>query len=773
MNSPQYSTSYNRTDADRIWRIALWVLLLLVLANALAAGLRTVADSDMGWHIAIGRYVVQHHSIPSVDVLSFTAAGRPWVYPPFAGVILYLIDTVGGCVALSWFCALACVGTIGYLLRARTLPAVALAMCAIEPIAFRISPRADLFNIVFLAVFLGELWAFQRGRARRLWILPLTMLLWVNLHPGFILALAVIAAYLLLEASEMLFAERRSATLKRLRSAWPWLAATCAVTLLNPWGVRIYDASFVLSGLGPQQQGTYNTSSLIGEFLSVPLNAHLLTQLIDVRHAENGYSWLLCMALVIVILAAWRRQFGVAIFEAAVLYLSLQHARYIALFCVATVIIGASTLEDFWREDSAASARYQRVRDGARWILIAIVAVVTLLHTADFVSNRTHVVFQSQMAFGAGEASWFPERAASFIRREQLPGNIYQEYGLGGFAAWRLGPQYPDFIDGRFDHLAPDVLVTERNLLGQDAESPAWQAAADKWGINVLLLEEAAPRAAERDNVAAFCHSANWRPVYMDEVSLVLMRNTEANRAWIDRLQIDCDTEPFDAPKSASRKQLYDYYTNAGGVLLALHRGEEAEAALLQARALYPYDPNVRLSLAGIYLRERMVDKAEAEYREALALNESDGAWFALGRIYMAQGRMREAGHAFEQAAHLSVSPLMPYMALAQVELALKNPEAALDAYSEAVAHSPYGHGAEAQAPQLYADIADGRAVASQMLGRLPQAVAFAQEAVRLDSGASARWNELAEMLEAAGRPADAAQARQQANALAVGQRAF
>ena len=771
MNSPQYITNYSRPAADRSWRIAIWVLLILVLANGLAAGLRTVADSDMGWHIATGRYVIEHHSIPSVDVLSYTAAGRPWIYPPFAGVILYLIAKVGGCVALSWFCALACVGTIGYLMRARTLPATALAMCAIEPIAFRISPRADLFNIVFLAVFFGELWAFQRGGARRLWILPVTMLLWVNLHPGFILGLAVIVAYLLLDASEMFFAERRSAARQRLRSAWPWLAATIAVTLLNPWGARIYDASFVLSGLGPHQQGTYSTSSLIGEFLSVPLNGHLLKQLVDFRHAENGFSWLMLAAVVVVILAAWRRQFGVAILQAAVLYLSLQHARYIALFCVATVILGASILEDVFREGSG--AQYRRTRDGARWVLIGIVAIVTLLHTVDFVSNRTHVVFQSQMAFGAGEASWFPERAASFIRREQLPGNIYEEYGLGGFAAWRLGPQYPDFIDGRFDHLAPDVLVTERNLLGQAAEVPAWQAAADKWGINVLLLEEAATRAVGRENVAAFCHSANWRPVYMDEVSLVLVRNTEANRAWIDRLQIDCDTQAFAAPQSASRKQLYDYYTNAGGMLLALSRGDEAEAALLQAKALYPYDPNVRLSLAQIYMREGMVDKAEAEYREALAVSESDGAWFALGRIYTLQGRMREAEHAFQHAASLSVSPLGPNMALAQVEIALKDPDAALEAYSEAETHSPYRHGAEAQAPRLYADIADGRAVASSMLGRLPQAVAFAQEAVRLDGGSADRWNELAQMLEAAGRSADAQQARERANALAVGQGVF
>jgi hypothetical protein len=193
---------------EKIYRIAVLVLLVLVLANALAAGLRTVSDSDMGWHLATGRYVVQHHAIPSTDVLSYTAAGKPWIYPPFAGVLLYLIYCTAGYAGLSWFCALACVVTVACLVRRRDLASIVLTMCAVEPIAFRTGPRADLFNTVFFAIFLGLLWAFQRGSKERLWMLPLTMFIWVNVHPGFILGLAVIGAYLLLEVCELPFAGR-------------------------------------------------------------------------------------------------------------------------------------------------------------------------------------------------------------------------------------------------------------------------------------------------------------------------------------------------------------------------------------------------------------------------------------------------------------------------------------------------------------------------------------------------------------------------------------
>ena len=481
------------------------------------------------------------------------------------------------------------------------------------------------------------------------------------------------------------------------------------------------------------------------------------------------------IAILVILLALWRRQPGVVAIQAAALYLSVQHARYIGLFCVTTTIIGSTLLG----EACSTAPPPARLRDGLPKPLpllrippalalgfVCAIGVITLLHTADFISNRTHVVFHTESRFGAGEASWFPERAASFIRREHLPGNIFQEYGLGGFAAWRLGPEYPDFIDGRFDHLGPAVLVQERKLMNQPADSPAWQAAADQWGINVLLILESGNRAADRQDALNFCQSSNWRPVYMDEVSLVLLRNVPANRPWLDRLQIDCRTQELAPPPSASRKALYDFWANAGGLLFALQRDLESEAALQRAVALYPGDPNVRMTSARLYHRHRMLDKAEAEYRAILELNETDQPWDELGRIYVEQGRLPEAEQAFSRAAHLAASPCTSYMNLAQVELWLNHPEAALQAYTGAEHSSPYRKGAESLAPDLYADIADGRADAEQMLSHRNQAIEFEQESVRLNPSIVNRWNKLADLYDSAGQSDPSRQARERAREL-------
>ncbi len=753
-------------------RLALLVLILLVLANALAAGLRTVADTDMGWHIATGRWILQHHSIPSTDVLSYTAHGRPWLYPPFAGILFALIDSLFGPAGLSWFSALACLAAIAVLLRRPTLPAIAFALCAIEPIAFRTAPRADAFNAILLALVFSLLWDFQRGLSRRLWPLPLFILLWVNLHPGFIVGLACIAAYLLLEAADLL-TPRRDAALQRLRRAWPWLLASLAVTFLNPAGPRIYSVAYTLSGLAPQQQGAFNTSALIGEFLSVPLNPHLIAQLFQFRHAENGFTWLLLLALVTIAVAVWRRDFAPAILQCVALYLAVQHARYIGLFCVLTAILGATLVQQAIAALPAPKPARAQTISTARWAFLAALAALAILHTADFVSNRTHVVFATDSSFGPGQSPWFPQRAADFIRAQHLPGPIYQEYGLGGFTAWRLGPQspsdpgYPDFIDGRFDHLAPDVLASERSLLNTPPDSPAFTSAADTWGINLLLISEAAPRAAQRQSAAAFCRSTLWRPVYMDEASLVLLRNTPANQPLITRLQVNCFTQPLTPPANASTKARYDFDLSAGGLFFALGRDSEAETLLLNAQSLFPADPNATTALADIYMRHQLWDRAQTQYLAALDRQDSDGLWYALGNLYLRRQQLPQAEDAFLHAASLAVSPMDADLALAQVEILLQHPQAALDALDGAEKHSPYRDGAESLAPLLYARIAEGRAIAARQLGQLQLALTYESRAIQLDPSNAPLWQEYATLLDAAGQPDTAQQARLRAATLA------
>ena len=742
------------------------IFILLVLLSALCAGLHTVADYDMGWQLATGRYVVQHHQIPRTDVLSFTSAGKPWAYPPFAGVLLYLTYGAFGYAGLSWFCALACLGVVAYLVRRGDIGSAFLAMLAVQSIAARTGPRADLFSTVFFAFFLGELWAYHRGTRCRLWLLPVLMLFWVNLHPGFIAGLGAIAAYLLTEAADLLFVERRQAVLLRLRGVWPWLAACAAATLVNPWGPRIYVASLTLSGLAAPAQGKLNGNSFIVELQGVPISRSLLYRLSDIRHTENGFTWLLLVAVILVGLFLWKRQLGGAVITLVALYSVLAHVRYVGMFAITIATLGGPLLSEVFVSSSSAETGKStrplvRVPEAMGTFVTAVLCGVALLHIADFVSSRTYVVFNTDWRFGAGESSWFPERAAAFIRREQLPGNVFEEYVVGGYAAWSLGPRYPDFIDGR--GLSSDLVAEQLKLFFEDPDSQLWQSEADRWNLNVVLVATSRFRGAQKMDPLAFCMSKTWRPVYMDDVSLVFLRDTPQNRPWIDRLQIDCLTQQLTPPAGASRAALYDFYLNSGALFSELLRDRESEQSLRRATALYPEDPNVHLLLATLFQHEKRYREAEQEYRASLARNQDSGALYALGCLYANEGHKVEAVEAIERAASESLEPFDMYRTLGKLQIALKHPEEALAAFAEAEKKSPFRNGGESLAPEVYAEIAEGNAEAHRLLGHWPEAIAFQQEATRRTPLIAGRWSRLAELYEATGQSQLAAEARQRA----------
>ena len=379
--------------------------------------------------------------------------------------------------ALTWFCALACLAVVAYLVRRGDIGSAVLAMLAVQSIAALTAPRADLFSTVFFALFLGELWAYHCSMRSRPWLLPVIMLLWVNLHPGFIAGVGVIGAFLLLEISDLLFAERRQAALLRLRPR-PWLAACGMATLVNPWGPKIYVASLNLSGLAAPAQGMLNSNTFIGEFQGVPLSSHLLYQLIDIRHMENGFTWLLLLALVVVGLFLWKQQVGAALIALLALYFGLAHARYMGMFAITVATLGGTLLSELFVgstsiistvETEKTTASRIRVPIPIAIIVTAIFCAVSLLHIVDFVSSRTYVVFNADWRFGAGVSSWFPAHAAAFIQREQLPGIFSRSMR---WAAMRPGPSAPSILTSSMDAEIASAPISWWNNASSTARAP-------------------------------------------------------------------------------------------------------------------------------------------------------------------------------------------------------------------------------------------------------------------------------------------------------------
>jgi tetratricopeptide (TPR) repeat protein len=742
------------------------VLITVALAYAFLAGLRTVSDYDLGWQLATGRWMVQHLQVPRADVLSYTAGGEPWTYPVGAGLFFYAAYRLGGYVLISWTTAAACVGTVALLLRRASAVGAGIAIVAMPLIAARILPRADMFTIVLFAAFLSLLWENYQTGSARLWWLPLLMLVWVNVHFGFAAGLGLILAYVLVELSETVFGgERRRAALNRLQRAWKWLACTALVTLVNPWGWGIYRALVLQERANAQQQ------FWIAEWTGIRLNWTAMVTALSLGGTSGALFLLLAIAVAAGVLALFQRQLGAAILLLGATYPPVRYVRMGALFACLVVVVGGSVL-------TAVVARVGlRVWSARTRSLLAAAAVVMLAALAfarsfDLVTNRYYFnVVTDSATFGWGLSWWFPERATEFIVRQNLPGEIFNNYDAGGYLTWRLGPQHRVYIDGRDTLFGASRIQSYRELLKSPPDSDLWEQEAGRYKINTVLLSIARYDGIQFVRLKDFCDSTRWRPVYLDEVAAVFVRRRQETEELIKRFPVDCATVRLPlGPKGSAGVEAFNQWANAASVLAALDRNMEALNAADRAIDIFPTSAIVHMVRADALYKLNQVPEAEKEYVAAVSLHPSDHTWSSLADYYRKQDRGLEAVEALKKAVQLQPRPEVTLVQLGYYYLHLKRPNDALGALDEAARTAPPELTAATGRGSFSYNVANGRAATWKALGDTARAISFQEEAVRLAPDAPQAWLNLARLYQLEGRSADAASANARAAALAENQ---
>jgi hypothetical protein len=173
---------------------------IIVMAVA-AFSARVFIDGDTNWHVAAGRWILTHLSVPRTDPFSFTAAGRPWIAHEWLSEVLmasaYLVAGWSGVVLLIGVAAGLAFALIAGELRLWMGPCgqiVGLVLCftCLEPFLYA---RPHIIAMPLLVFWTRSLLAARRaGRAPRL-ELTLLMAVWANLHASFIFGLAIIGPF--------------------------------------------------------------------------------------------------------------------------------------------------------------------------------------------------------------------------------------------------------------------------------------------------------------------------------------------------------------------------------------------------------------------------------------------------------------------------------------------------------------------------------------------------------------------------------------------------
>lgn len=530
-------------------RLLAFVLMALVYVLAV----RPITDPDFWWHLRAGQFIVETRSIPHTDIFSSTFFGREWVaHEWLSEASMYMVHSAFGYAGLVAFFGLVISAAmwIAYRRASRRAGHPYVAGFALLLGGLCASPtwgvRPQMFSFLFASIFIAILDDYARGRnRRRVWLLVPLTLLWVNMHAGFALGLALIVltmAGLVLDAFlsergrsdegrvsdgvevetmrdgvevetvgngvevETIQAGVEAKTFRagvevvwrRVRPLAFVFVACVLVVAVNPSGVRLYLYPF-------ETLTSHAMMKYITEWFSPDFHQTMFQPLAVMLFATFG-----ALAL-----SSRRVRPGSLLLLAATGYMALRSGRNVPFFAlVATPLLAEHAWAWLTRQSWGGwLLQPERREAGER------VALKVLLNLVLFVGVPLAVCVVRVQHVSArqteDEAENFPVAAVEFIREHRPPQPIYNEYGWGGYMIWNLYPDYRVYIDGRADVYGDAYL--EEFLKTHDG-TMNWRTPLEREGVRTVVVNPEAPLAS------LLRQEGGWRNVFEDKQAVIFVR---------------------------------------------------------------------------------------------------------------------------------------------------------------------------------------------------------------------------------------------------------
>lgn len=497
--SSETALNLARAPAGLSWPLIVGCLTYL---GFLAYGKGLLGDPDTYWHVAAGRWILDHGAIPFQDPFSHTMRGAPWTaHEWLSEVILALAHQAGGWAGVVAVTALAFASTLAILTRfllknfepVHVLMFVAFAAMMAAP---HLHARPHVLAMPLMVIWTAHLVrASDHGTTPSLWLLPV-MALWANLHGGFTLGLALSLAFAL---EGVLSARKINQTAKAARSWGIFVGFSFISALFTPHGIKgllftlqILGGSYALDHIGEWQSPSFHNVQ--------PLEIWLFAGLSVALHQGLRFPIIRLVLLL------------------GLLHLALKHVRNIELIGLLTPLFLAVPLARQWRERSTAGRQLakvdlffqslaKRARRRTAAVTMAGLALITLLAV-------------QLDTLRPGETAT-PSAAVQAVRKAHLTGPVLNEYGFGGYLIYA---GIPPFIDGRADMYGDDFLKEYMEAVSLKS-SDGLPKLLQKYRIEWTLMP---PESAA---VALLDHLPEWRRLYADKVAVVHVKKTVLEEA--------------------------------------------------------------------------------------------------------------------------------------------------------------------------------------------------------------------------------------------------
>lgn len=489
------------------------LFLCIFLFLSFAEGNRLLADGDTGHHIRTGEYIIDTLTIPRHDIFSFLSPPIPWTaHAWLSEVIMAVIHRAFGLTGIVVFFAFL-IASVYYLLfkviqtyKGNILGAILVVILVIAASLIHWMARPHIFSLLLMVAWYYILDSYQYNNRNYLYVLPPIMLLWVNLHGGFMAGFILIGVYLFGNLFGFFVSQedKRISYKKKAELLGLTVIACILTSLINPHGYHILTFPFELT-----------SNRLIVDNVNEYMSPNF--------HEPIPFKYLLL--LMIAAFAISKKELNVmeVVLALVFTYMALYSTRFIPLFAIIIAPILVKQADLIFEQADGRFFAFLKKRSDV--IVSADAASKGFLWPIAGILLTVVFAVSGKIGYGYYEEAT-PARAMDFLKKENIRGNMFNNDEFGDYIIYAAWPKYKVFFDGRFDMYGEGRM---KEYLKVTRVQPGWKDVLEKYKIDWIIYNANSPLSLflmERDD---------WKLIYADKVANIFVKDTPDNRYLINK----------------------------------------------------------------------------------------------------------------------------------------------------------------------------------------------------------------------------------------------
>jgi hypothetical protein len=504
-------------------------LLLVALSLALSCGAMgrvLLRDSDIGWHIRDGEQMLLTQAIPRANSFSSTMNGHTWyAWEWLYDLLIAGIHHLAGLNGVVFFTAVVIAATFAFALRValrrggNLLVSLFLVVLALGASSVHFLARPHVLTWLLAVIWFDVLdsSASKHETSKRLFWLPLLMVLWVNLHGGFVLGFALLAIYLAGGSVEYLIhQERRDQIASWLKYLTGVTALTIIASFVNPYGYRLH--VHVYGYLSDRFLMSQISEFRSPDFHSAAQQCFAILLIVTGIGLASAREKLVPSRLLVLLFAAYSGLYATRNLPTSSLFMVLVLAPVLSatLFQAANDPDVASWLRRLFVPLTSFGSRMQELETNLRGHVLVVLALAVGI----WASLHGGTVGSAQLIRAQFDPKQFPVTAADYISGHSVRGPIFSLDYWGGYLIYRLYPETKVVLDDRHD-LYGDQFI--KDYLKIVLVQPSFARELDLMKVEWVLV----PRWSSLANVLRLM--PNWTAVHEDETAALFHRQSSSS----------------------------------------------------------------------------------------------------------------------------------------------------------------------------------------------------------------------------------------------------